>query len=164
MDGMDIDEGRNADRMMTAASLADAGIECAFADGASGLIPYADLPEVAGGGVATELELPNAYEMIVTLSDGQRVEIPWDFARHYCDQSYRPTVEAIAASGRSALGVRVRLHRESAGLTQEELASRAGIGRVTLVRLEGGEQAPRFGTLAAIARALGVSVNELLVG
>ena len=49
------------------------------------------------------------------------------------------------------------------GLTQVELARAADVGRVTLVRLENGEQNPRFKTLAALARALGTDVPELLV-
>ena len=154
---------RNANQMMTAAALLDAAIQCTFADGASGLIPYADVPEIGDRNGVAALELPNAYEMIVTLSDGQHIEIPWDFARHYCDKSYRPTIEAIAAAGRKTLGARIRRSRESAGLTQEELARRALIGRVTLVRLENGDQAPRFKTLNAIAQALEVDVNALLV-
>ena len=92
------------------------------------------------------------------------VEIPWDFARHYCDASYRPTVEAIAALGRRTVGERVRRFRESAGLTQLALARAADIGRVTLVRLENGEQSPRFKTLKAVAEALGMETPDLLVG
>ena len=154
---------RHAERIMTAASLLDTAIRCTFADGASGLIPYADVPEIGDRNGVAALELPNAYEMIVTLSDGQHIEIPWDFARHYCDKSYRPTIEAIAAAGRKTLGGRIRRNRESAGLTQEQLAGRANIGRVTLVRLENGDQAPRFKTLSAIAQALEVGVNALLL-
>ena len=45
------------------------------------------------------LELPNPYEMVLETGRGERIEIPWDFARHYCDASYRPTVEAIAMRG-----------------------------------------------------------------
>ena len=151
------------DRMMMAASLLNDAIQYTFADGASGQIPYADVPEIGNRNGVAALELPTAYEMIITLSDGQHIEIPWDFARHYCDKSYRPTIEAIAAAGRKTLGGRIRRNRESAGLTQEQLARRAQIGRVTLVRLESGEQAPRFKTLSAIAQALEVDVNALLV-
>ena len=106
--------------------------------------------------------MPNPYEMILITALGDRVEIPWDFARHYCDQSYRPTIEAIAIQGRRTLGERIRGFRESAGLTQEALARSADIGRVTLVRLENGEQTPRSRTLEAIARALGQRVQDLL--
>ena len=154
---------RNANRMMTAASLLEGGIELSFADGSQGLIPYADIPEIKERAVVVGLELPNPYEMLLQTSEGERVEIPWDFARHYCDASYRPAVEAMAMRGRQTLGQRIRRHREAVGMTQEALAQAADIGRVTLVRLEKGERSPRFKTLAALAGALGVRVSELLV-
>ncbi len=154
---------RNANRMMTSASLLDGGIELSFADGRGGLIPFSDIPEIRERAALSSLELPNPYEMVLQTTSGERVEIPWDFARHYCDVSYRPTVEAIAMQGMQTIGARVRRLRESAGLTQEALARGAGIGRITLVRLEKGEQSPRFKTLNAIARALDRSVQELLI-
>ena len=148
--------------MMCSATLLDDGIELAFADGCAGMIPFGALPDVIAAGGARQLELPNPYEMLVILADGERAEIPWDFARHYCDPSYRPKVEAVARQGRESLGRRVRKLRDSAGLTQEGLADRASIGRVTLVRIESGQQSPRFKTLTAIAGALNLSVNDLL--
>ena len=65
--------------------------------------------------------------------------------------------------GRQTLGERVRRFRESAGLTEEALAQAADIGRITLVRLENGDQSPRFKTLQSIARALGMDTPQLLV-
>ena len=154
---------KNANRMMTAATLLNDGIELGFADGVKGLIPYAEVPEVKTREGISGLELPNPYEMVLQTAEGESVEIPWDFARHYCDGTYRPTVEAIAALGRQTIGERIRRYRESAGLTQEALARAAEIGRVTLVRLENGEQSPRFKTLKAVAEALGVDAPDLLV-
>jgi DNA-binding XRE family transcriptional regulator len=153
---------KNADRMMTAATLTREGIQLTFADGCSGVIPFPDLPEIKDRADVKSLELPNPYELVVTVSGGGRHEIPWDFARHYCDPSYRPRVEAVAERGRLSLGERVRAMRTAAGMTQEGLSSAAGIARVTLVRLESGEQSPRYETLVAIARALGRPVAELL--
>ena len=160
---MDMVLVKNANRMMTTATLLNDGIELGFADGIKGLIPYAEVPEVKTREAISGLELPNPYEMVLQTSGGENVEIPWDFARHYCDASYRPTVEAIAAVGRQTVGERVRRFRESAGLTQEALARAADIGRVTLVRLENGGQSPRFKTLKAVADALGVDAPDLLV-
>ena len=153
---------RNANRMMTVASLLEDGIELGFADDSKGLIPYADVPEIKRRAGVSDLELPNPYMMVLTTVHGERVEIPWDFARHYCDTTYRPTIEAIAMRGRQTIGQRIRRFRQSAGLTQETLARAADIGRVTLVRLEKGEQTPRYRTLDAIAKALGMRVSELL--
>ena len=160
---MDVVLVKNANRMMTTASLLDYGIELSFADGLKGVIPYAELPEVKTRDGISGLDLPNPYEMVLQVPGGDNVEIPWDFARHYCDASYRPTVEAVASLGRQTIGRRVRRFRVSAGLTQEALARAADIGRVTLVRLENGEQSPRFKTLQSVARALEMDTRELLV-
>ena len=154
---------KNAHRMMLSAALLEDGIELTFADGCRGLVPFAAIPEITGRSGVSVIDLPNPYEAIILTNEGQQVELPWDFARHYCDQSYRPMVEAIARQGRQTLGGRIRQLRESAGLTQETLARAADIGRVTLVRLENGEQTPRFKTLTAIAQALGKQVQDLLV-
>ena len=160
---MDMVLVKNANRMMTTATLLNNGIELSFADGLKGLIPYGEVPEVKVREGISGLELPNPYEMVLQTADGENVEIPWDFARHYCDATYRPTIEAIAALGRQTIGGRVRRYRESAGLSQETLARAAHIGRVTLVRLEKGKQSPRFKTLKAVADALGMDAPDLLV-
>lgn len=154
---------KNANCQMTAASLLEDGIELGFADGAKGIIPYAELPGIGERAALSALELTNPYELVLKTAQGATVEIPWDFARHYCDATYRPTVEAIGMQGRDTLGQRVRRLRNAAGLSQDALAGAAGIGRETLVRLENGEQRPRFKTLGAVAKALGMGVSELLV-
>ena len=154
---------KNADRMMTLARQLEDGIEVQFADGRSGLIPFVDVPEIRERAVLSCVELPNPYEIILETVSGEQVEVPWDFARHYCDESYRPAVQAIAMYGRQTLGQRVRWFRVSAGLTQEDLARASHIGRVTLIRIERGVQTPRYTTLTAIARALGKTVTELLL-
>ena len=142
--------GKNAYRMMTVARLLGSGIELDFADGAKGLIPYSALPEIGERTALSTLNLPNPYEIVLETTQGETLEIPWDFARHYSDPSYRPAVEAMAMRGRHALGQRIRRLRTAAGLSQDALARAADIGRVTLVRLEKGEQTPRYKTLGAI--------------
>ena len=149
--------------MMTIANLLEDGVELGFADGRRGLVPFADIPEIKERAGLAGLELPNPYELVLTTAQGAQIEIPWDFARHYCDESYRPTVEALAMRGRQTLGERIRHFRETAELTQDALARSAAIGRVTLVRIEHGEQSPRFKTLTAIAQALGRPVQDLLL-
>ncbi|MBA7589090.1 hypothetical protein ES708_31165 [subsurface metagenome] len=49
-------------------------------------------------------------------------------------------------------------------MTQSELAEAAGIGRVTQVRIENGEQSPRYETLAAIAQALRRPITDIIAG
>jgi transcriptional regulator with XRE-family HTH domain len=61
------------------------------------------------------------------------------------------------------LGERIRELRYLRGLTQAQLAHRAGVGEKTLKRLEGGHtDVPRPETLAALAGALGVATEALV--
>ena len=154
----------NADRMMIAVTPGEEGIDASFADGYSGTVPFRDIPEVRDRSGLGTVELPNPYEVILTTIQDKKVELPWDFVRHYCDQTYRPRMELIAAEGRQILGTRVRTFREDAGLTQKALAGASGIGRVTLVRLENGKHVPKLGTLRAIAQVLERPVEDLLAG
>ena len=52
--------------------------------------------------------------------------------------------------------------REARGLTQEALAQKTGLNRVTLARLERAQHPPNLETLDRIARALHVSLAELV--
>ena len=154
----------NADRMIVAVVPGSKGIEATFADGSQGTVPFKDIPEIGDHSNLKSLELPNPYEVILTTTQDEQVELPWDFVRHYCDHTYQPRMEMMASLGRQVLGARVRSLREAAGLTQEALARTAGIGRVTLVRLENGRNAPKLGTLESIANALEQPIEDLLTG
>ena len=56
----------------------------------------------------------------------------------------------------------VRELRERTGLSQAELAAAAGCEQTTISQLELGKvRDPRYSTIAAVARALRVSVDEL---
>lgn len=55
----------------------------------------------------------------------------------------------------------LRVARKAAGLEQEELASRSGISQGTISRIERGSPAPSVETALALARALGLTVEDL---
>jgi transcriptional regulator with XRE-family HTH domain len=57
-------------------------------------------------------------------------------------------------------GERLRDLREARGLTQADLADRAGLTRVGLGNIERGERVPGWDTVQAICAALGVSCVE----
>jgi transcriptional regulator with XRE-family HTH domain len=65
-------------------------------------------------------------------------------------------------AGEAALGELLRRHRERQGLTQEDLAERAGGGlsAETVSNLERGRTRPQAQTLAALADALGLTDGE----
>lgn len=52
--------------------------------------------------------------------------------------------------------------REERGLTQEELAKKAGISRAYLARLEIGMHDPHLSRLRQLAKALRVKVSDLV--
>jgi transcriptional regulator with XRE-family HTH domain len=70
--------------------------------------------------------------------------------------SLRPPSARFAAN--------LRRLRAAAGLSQEDLAFRAGIHRTQVSLLEGGKRMPRVFTLVCLAGALGVTPDDLLEG
>lgn len=57
------------------------------------------------------------------------------------------------------LAQKIQRLRKEAGLSQEELAARAGIGRQTLYRIEGAKGNPTAEVLRAVGAALGVDLE-----
>lgn len=75
----------------------------------------------------------------------------------------RPTVRRTTPHTAGVrIGPRLRMLRIMAGLTQEELAARAGLNRKTIYRIEQLGQEPSPSTLAALAAALGRDPAALL--
>ena len=60
-------------------------------------------------------------------------------------------------------GERVRKLRQAKGLSQEELAFKARVHRTYLGGIERGERNPSLRNIAAIAKALGVTLSELFL-
>ncbi len=153
---------KSVDRLINSARVLSQGIEITFADGRSGVILFDDIRGIVQEQLSG-IELPTQHELILRAATGESVDIPWDFARHYCDPTYQEQSEAAASRGRSHMGRRVRDLRKQAGMTQVQLANAAGIGRVTIVRIENGSYSPRFHTLDALAHALNHPVAHLLL-
>ena len=59
------------------------------------------------------------------------------------------------------VGARVRALRESAGVTQVDLAERVGLAPYVLCNLEKGRRRALADEIERIARALGVSISDL---
>lgn len=149
--------------MVTSATLTEAGLEVTFADGRHGTIPTEVV--FSGNQVPTieDLKIPNPFVVRISLSNKETLEIPWDFARHYCDPTYAVRVEQQREAGQALLGRRIQKLRSAINLSQEGLARRAGVRRMTLARLERGELSPCHETLMILSQALGIGLAELLV-
>lgn len=61
-----------------------------------------------------------------------------------------------------AIGSNIRMVRNATGISQTELANRAGSDKSAISRYENGTQRPSLETLMRIADALGVDVVDLL--
>ncbi len=61
-----------------------------------------------------------------------------------------------------SVGLRVRVYRLARGMSQDELATRATVSRVTLGSIERGDHAASLLTYRKLARALGRDVGELV--
>ena len=61
-------------------------------------------------------------------------------------------------------GSNVAKLRSATSMTQEQLAERASLDRMTIAFIEGGRRFPRMSTLQAIAKALNVGIQDLFSG
>ena len=60
------------------------------------------------------------------------------------------------------IGSKIRKKRQELGISQSELARRAGIAQSTLSYIEKNKKRPQFDTMSAICRVLGITVLDLL--
>lgn len=72
------------------------------------------------------------------------------------DESVSPQRQAFANN--------VRVAREKAELTQEQLAWAAGLHQTEIARIESGRRNPGLDTIFKVARGLGVAPGDLFAG
>lgn len=72
------------------------------------------------------------------------------------------TVALVMEEHRRAAGQRLAKIRDAAGLSQEELAGKAGLAVKTISRLETGRHDGRRSTIKRVAAALGVDVDDII--
>lgn len=65
---------------------------------------------------------------------------------------------------RDRFAVNLRRARETAGISQEELAERCELHRTEVSLLERGGREPRLGTMVKLATALGTTAEALCAG
>ncbi len=74
------------------------------------------------------------------------------------------TTDRVHHPGRAAFGARVRALRLTKGLSQEQLAERAGIHRTYMSSLERGQRNVGLDNILDLATALEVPASELFRG
>jgi DNA-binding XRE family transcriptional regulator len=103
----------------------------------------------------------------IILQDGKPAfaVIPWKEYQKLTRQDPHETdvwiphevVKANAINGASM----IRAWREYFGMTQKELARRAGMTQPALARLEKADSKPRIGTLKKVAAAMDITIEQL---
>lgn len=69
--------------------------------------------------------------------------------------------ESISCVSTNTIGTRIRKQRITHGVTQKELAQRAGLSVQTIQQLEYEQYLPRMETVKKIAHALNISVSDI---
>lgn len=135
-----------------------------FGDGMWVCVPV-DKIERAGKPVRLDLDriaLSDPHVLLIGVKDGGQEEIPSDFIRYLGDPEFARSQKEKEELSRQAFGNRVRRLREQADLTQLELARRADVSRLTILRIENGQMYARTETLRRIAKALDTSLAHLI--
>lgn len=133
-----------------------------FADGAQGEVPLKDLKRHEKLDLE-RIELDSPYVLLIGVrGEKESIGVPWDFVRIYCDSEYADRVRKRQLRDRRILAHSLKRLRAQRGWTQEELAQRSGVSRVTISRFESeAEPSPRVETLEKLADALEVSLVDL---
>ena len=155
-----------ADRIMTRVTWGPNKVSVLFADGRRATLPLDRLRDDDGKQFHTRLtsaHFEDPYTLVLETDDDRKVSLPWDFVRHYTqDRHFAEREQGLARKGREDLGKRLREHREVRGLSQSEAARQSGVARVTLNRVENGEQSPGYETLKRLADLYEASFPSLV--
>lgn len=154
---------QNADRMMISIEATYDGLNVTFADGLVSSVPWSNIREVHSQSEVNSIEFHNPYEILIRTESGELAEIPWDFVRHFGDETYRERSEDITTEGQRKFGRRLRGLRVESSLSQQKLAELSGVGRVTIARLESASQSPRLETIQKLSTAMGFPIQALLI-
>jgi DNA-binding XRE family transcriptional regulator len=119
--------------------------------------------EVDDGSEVVKIEVDRRrFFFRVRQASGNRYEIPWDRVLHEAEPSYR-YFRGRRTKTTHEVGATIRRLRETKGMTQEELADAVGMMRNNISRIEAAKHRPTLETLERIAKALRVSVADLIV-
>lgn len=150
-----------ANQLVVHAQWSDHGLHVRFADGLNCHVPLA---EALCGHLAAPDRIAISRRppvgLLLFFGDDQE-SLPWDWLRGFGDAAHRALAAHNMVSTKAFIAQRLVAARKHAGLTQQQLATAAGIGRATLARLEAGQGGVTVATLQQIGTALGLAFTEL---
>jgi DNA-binding XRE family transcriptional regulator len=133
-----------------------------FDSGKEYSFPRSSLDVDDGSGVVSVQVERRRFLFRVIQASGNRYEVPWDRVLHEAEPAYRHFRRLRRESGTTRIGMTIRKLREARNLTQDQLAAAVGMMRSNISRIEAAKHRPTLETLEKIAKALKVSVGELI--
>ena len=136
-----------------------------FGDGVSGFVDWKQLGlenEVKDLLLETATVGDRAESVEIVRRDRGLFEVDADSIKATLDETFAQVLASEAKNSDQKVGQRMRLARESAGLTQQELSDKTGIDQAIISKLERGSHQPRVDTLERVAKGLEISLTELL--
>jgi DNA-binding XRE family transcriptional regulator len=154
----------NAHRWMVEAVFESTAVRITFANGDRFRFPLVRLGAPGSLQVARASIAPDGMSLEIPVARGdEKVEVPWDLVRAECDPDFGDRVRASEDATAASVGRKIAEVRRLASLSQDALARRARIARATVNRIERGRLLPEVSTLRRIARALGMSLPDLVI-
>jgi DNA-binding XRE family transcriptional regulator len=155
-------------KIIANAQFVDGTLRVVFGDGATASMP---IPAVQRHTENKELRWealhisPDRSFLTVGPRHSLTLPLPFDIIREYVARDANTRARGNRTERQStaqAVGPRIRELREHKGITQDDLASRIGKSRWTIIRIESGRLLPSVGDLEKMARAMGVGLAEVL--
>lgn len=139
----------------------------AFMDGKTYELPRRTIEADDGSPVLSARIAENGEGFVVRQRSGNTYGVAWDFVLHHQEPRYRyykgrRERQRTEARRAQRIGEHVRRARKARGWSLEELATRSGMHRPNLHRLEVGRHLPSLETLERVADALGLPVANLV--
>lgn len=137
---------------------------CTFKDMKKYFLKREDVPDNVDGKITHIVVDKAGNHFTIKYALGEQSIIPWDFVKSICDEKYE-YYKNSANTNVSAIeiGQKIKNHRQSLKLTQEELEAKTGIKRANIARIETGKHSPSLETLEKIAQAFNMPVTHFIV-
>jgi DNA-binding XRE family transcriptional regulator len=99
--------------------------------------------------------------LVIPTSQGEQEEIPGDVIRMATNADYRVYVVGLASRWADHIGRHLAGIRKARGFTQKAVAEGAGLGRVSVAKVETGKVEPSFSTVVKLLAAMGARIQDL---
>lgn len=155
---------RNAHKMMTAVKVdkRKRELRVTFADGCVGSVPVKELKRHTDLDL-DRVELLEPYVIQIGLKNNDEpTGVPWDFVRYHCDPDYAKEVDRQHHDSRQLLANNLKRLRGQEDWSQDRLAKEAGVGRITISRIENTmAHSTKLETLDKLAKAFDIKLVDL---